>query len=250
MTTDDYHDHATRFGEERIEESRKEGMVGAVFDRVATRYDLMNDLMSGGIHRLWKYEMVTLLARDLRNGRVIDVAGGTGDIAFRLARRGFPVDVVDINPAMLQVGRSRRPARSSARDLTWVCGSAEALPFPDRIRDAYTIAFGIRNVTRIDQALAEAFRVLRPGGRFLCLEFGRVPEPFSGLYRCASEAVIPRLGELVAGTGGSYRYLVESIARFPDQARFADMVRGAGFRHVATRNLSGGIAVLTTAWRL
>ncbi len=250
MTADDYRDHATRFGNERIEESRKEERVRAVFDRVAGRYDLMNDLMSGGLHRLWKREMADTLAGDLRRGRVVDAAGGTGDIAARLARRGFAVDVVDVNPAMLRRGRHRPPAVAATSRLSYVCGNAEALPFADGRHDAYTIAFGIRNVTHIDSALAEAYRVLRPGGRFLCLEFGRLQGPFAGLYRRASKAVIPRLGALVAGTGDPYRYLVESIARFPDQARFAAMVRDAGFRRVATRDLSGGIAALTTAWRL
>ena len=250
MITDDYQDHAGRFGEERVGESRKEAMVGAVFGEVADSYDLMNDLMSAGVHRLWKREMVTLMARDLSRGRIIDVAGGTGDVAFALARRGFQVDVVDINRSMINVSRSRRRRGIPDGSLAFVCGSAEALPYRDGSLDGCTNAFGIRNVTHIDRALAEAFRVLRPGGRFLCLEFGRPARPIAGLYQRTSRNVIPRLGALVAGSAGSYRYLVESIARFPDQHRFAAMVREAGFSHVATRNLSGGIAALTTAWRL
>ena len=250
MTTDDYQDHAGRFGEEHVGESRKEAMVGAVFGEVAESYDLMNDLMSAGVHRLWKHEMVTLMARDLSRGRIIDVAGGTGDVAFALARRGFRVDVVDINRAMIDVSRSRRQRGVPDGSLSFVCGRAEALPYRDGSLDGCTNAFGIRNVTHIDRALAEAFRVLRPGGRFLCLEFGRPARPIAGLYRRASRSVIPRLGALVAGSAGSYRYLVESIARFPDQHRFAAMVRDAGFSHVTTRNLSGGIAALTAAWRL
>ena len=250
MTTHDYQEHASWFGEEHVGESRREAMVGAVFGEVADAYDLMNDLMSAGIHRLWKREMVTLMARDLSRGHIIDVAGGTGDVAFALARRGFSVDIVDINRAMIDVSRSRRRSGIADRSLAFVCGRAEALPYGDGSLDGCTNAFGIRNVTHIDRALAEAYRVLRPGGRFLCLEFGRPLRPIAGLYDRVSRTVIPRLGALVAGNPASYRYLVESISRFPEQHRFADMVREAGFSHVATRNFSGGIAVLTTAWRL
>jgi len=251
MTTTDQIDHATRFGEQRVAEDEKARLVRDVFDSVAQRYDLMNDLMSAGVHRLWKREMVGLVARDLGSGRVVDVAGGTGDIAFRLHDRGFTVDVVDINAAMLSVGRDRAFDRALTAGLTWTCGDAEALPLPDGAADAYTIAFGIRNVTHLDRALAEARRVLRPGGRFACLEFGHVVvPPLAEVYERYSDAVLPRLGGMVAGDRESYRYLVESIRRFPEQSRFAAMVAEAGLAHVATRNLSGGIAALTTAWRL
>ncbi|MBN33582.1 MAG: bifunctional demethylmenaquinone methyltransferase/2-methoxy-6-polyprenyl-1,4-benzoquinol methylase [Rhodospirillaceae bacterium] len=251
MTTTDQIDHATRFGEQRVAEEEKARLVRDVFDSVASRYDLMNDLMSAGVHRLWKREMVELVARDVGKGRVVDVAGGTGDIAFRLLERGFTVEIVDINASMLAVGRDRAYDRALTDGLTWTCGDAEALPLPSSSVDAYTIAFGIRNVTHLDTALTEARRVLRPGGRFSCLEFGHVVLPqLAEVYERYSDSVLPRLGELVTGDRESYQYLVESIRRFPQQERFAAMVGEAGMVHVATRNLSGGIAALTTAWRL
>ncbi len=251
MTHTDQIDHATRFGEQRVAEEEKARLVRDVFHSVAAEYDVMNDLMSVGVHRLWKREMVALIARDVGRGRVIDVAGGTGDIALRLLDKGFTVDVVDINSSMLSVGRDRALDRTVTQGLTWTCGDAEALPLPDGCADAYTIAFGIRNVTHLDQALAEARRVLRPGGRFACLEFGHIVLPgLERLYAQYSDALLPRLGGMVAGDEDSYRYLVESIRRFPQQERFAAMVAEAGLAHVATRNLSGGISALTTAWRL
>jgi demethylmenaquinone methyltransferase/2-methoxy-6-polyprenyl-1,4-benzoquinol methylase len=251
MTHTDQIDHATRFGEQRVAEDEKARLVRDVFHSVAEKYDVMNDLMSAGVHRLWKREMVALVARDVRPGRVVDVAGGTGDIALRLLEKGFTVDVVDINDSMLSVGRDRALDRAVTEGLTWTCGDAEALPLPDGCADAYTIAFGIRNVTHLDRALAEARRVLRPGGRFACLEFGHVVLPsLERLYARYSDAVLPRLGGMVAGDEASYRYLVESIRRFPQQRRFAAMVADAGLAHVATRNLTGGTAALTTAWRL
>ncbi|MBT5433924.1 MAG: class I SAM-dependent methyltransferase [Rhodospirillaceae bacterium] len=251
MTNTDQIDHATRFGEQRVAEDDKARMVRDVFDSVASRYDLMNDLMSAGVHRLWKREMVSLIARDIPAGRVVDVAGGTGDIAFRLLERGFEVEIVDINAAMLSVGRDRALDKALTKGLTWTCGDAEALPMPNGCADAYTIAFGIRNVTHLERALAEARRVLRPGGRFACLEFGHVVLPgLDTIYRQWSDHVLPQLGSAVAGDRESYQYLVESIRRFPEQARFAAMVGDAGLAHVATANLSGGIAALTTAWRL
>lgn len=243
-------DRATRFGERRVSEKEKARLVRGVFDSVASRYDLMNDLMSAGVHRLWKRELAALVARDVGSGRVADVAGGTGDVAFRLVERGFRVDVVDVNEAMLAVGRDRAFDRGSIDGVTWTCGDAEALPLPDGRADAYTIAFGVRNVTRPDRALAEARRVLRPGGRFVCLEFGRAAPPIlDRLLDRWRGAVLPRLGGLVAGDREAYRYLAESIRRFPAQERFAAMVGEAGLARVATVNLSGGIAALTTAWR-
>ena len=210
----------------------------------------MNDLMSAGVHRIWKRTMVSRVA-EAGPGMAVDVAGGTGDIAFRLKDRGFEVAVVDINDAMLGVGRDRALDRAVTDGITWTCGDAEALPLRDSSVDAYTIAFGIRNVTHLDRALAEARRVLRPGGRFACLEFGHVVIPvLDRVYARYSDAVLPRLGGIIAGDADSYRYLVESIRRFPQQGDFAAMVAQAGLAHVATANLSGGIAALTTAWRL
>ena len=251
MADSERDDHATCFGDRRVAEEDKAQLVRGVFDSVASRYDLMNDLMSAGVHRLWKRELVSLVARDVGAGRVVDVAGGTGDIAFGLLGRGFRVDIVDINPAMLARGRDRAIDRALLDGLTWSCGDAEALPLADASRDACTVAFGLRNVTRLDRALGEARRVLRPGGRFACLEFGHVALPaLDALYRRYSDAVLPRLGALVAGDRAAYRYLVDSIRRFPPQDRLAAMAADAGFAHVATRNLSGGVAALTTAWRL
>ena len=251
MPSPDQIDHATRVGERRVDETGKTRFVRGVFDSVAPRYDLMNDLMSAGLHRLWKRELVAPLVAGKGKGRVIDVAGGTGDIAFLLARRGFDVDVVDINASMLSVGRNRTAGRSASGSVNWVCGDAEALPLPDGCADACTISFGIRNVTHIERALAEARRILGPGGRFLCLEFGKVAVPaLDRLYANCSSALLPRLGSLVAGDRESYRYLVESIRRFPDRERFADMVAETGLARVSTRNLLGGVAVLTSGWRL
>ena len=250
MARPDEIDHATRFGERRVDEDEKGSLVRAVFRSVAPRYDLMNDLMSAGVHRLWKNTMVARVAEG-RIGTAVDVAGGTGDIAFRLREKGYEVTVVDINEAMLAVGRDRALDRALTEGVVWACGDAEALPLPSSSVDAYTIAFGIRNVTHLSVALEEARRVLKPGGRFACLEFGHVVVPaLAGLYERYSDAVLPRLGAMIAGDAESYRYLVESIRRFPEQARFAALVADAGLAHVATTNLSGGIAALTTAWRL
>jgi demethylmenaquinone methyltransferase/2-methoxy-6-polyprenyl-1,4-benzoquinol methylase len=244
------------FGFRDVDLAEKQGMVDGVFDSVAERYDLMNDLMSGGLHRLWKSDLVTWLGpprASLKPFRVLDVAGGTGDIAFRIAERSpaAEITVLDINGAMLDVGRRRAEDKHLGRRVRFVEGNAEALPLPDAHYDAVTIAFGIRNVPRIDAALAEAYRVLRPGGRLLVLEFSRVDVAgLEEVYDFYSFNVIPRLGELVAGDDEAYRYLVESIRRFPSQELFADMIRAAGFARVSYRNLSGGIAAIHSGWSL
>jgi demethylmenaquinone methyltransferase/2-methoxy-6-polyprenyl-1,4-benzoquinol methylase len=243
------------FGFRDVPEADKEGLVREVFSSVAKRYDLMNDLMSAGVHRLWKDAMVEWL--NPRPGwRIIDVAGGTGDIAFRIAAmacaRGGEASVVvcDINPDMVGEGIRRAEARGE-RAIEWLTGDAENLPVPDAAFDAYTIAFGIRNVTHIDKALAEARRVLKPGGRFLCLEFSRVEAPgLDALYDAYSFEVLPRLGRLVADDEAAYRYLAESIRRFPPQAKFAKMIEKAGLSRVKVRNLAGGIAAMHSAWRI
>jgi demethylmenaquinone methyltransferase / 2-methoxy-6-polyprenyl-1,4-benzoquinol methylase len=244
---------ARSFGFEEVAPEAKAGLVKGVFDSVASRYDLMNDLMSGGVHRLWKEALIDWLAP--RPGTAhLDVAGGTGDVAFRLLDRlkgDARVTLVDINLSMLSVGRDRALDRGWLGEIAWAAGDAQALPFPDRSFDAYTIAFGIRNVTRIDRALSEAYRVLRPGGRFLCLEFSRVAVPaLERVYDAYSFGVLPRIGRLVAGDEASYRYLAESIRRFPDQRTFAGMVGAAGFGQVKYRNLSGGVAAIHSGWRL
>jgi len=243
----------TNFGFARVAESARQGLVNDVFAKVARRYDLMNDLMSGGLHRLWKAEFVNALNPPKGEApfALLDVAGGTGDIASRFldaAGPGGSAVICDISPEMIEVGKAR--AGGSDR-LIFVQGNAEALPFENRGFDAYTIAFGIRNVTHIDKALSEAFRVLEPGGRFLCLEFSSVQMPLlDTLYDAYSFNAIPALGGLVAGDAESYRYLVESIRRFPDQERFAQMIRDAGFERVRYRNLTGGIAAIHSGWRL
>jgi demethylmenaquinone methyltransferase / 2-methoxy-6-polyprenyl-1,4-benzoquinol methylase len=244
----------THFGFETVPLRDKQGRVNAVFHSVARRYDLMNDLMSGGLHRAWKAELVRQLnPRRARLFRHLDVAGGTGDVAFRIldaAGPGARATVLDINGAMLAVGRERAGRRYDGR-IEFVEGNAEALPFPERSFDGYTIAFGIRNVPRIDTALAEAHRVLRPGGRFLCLEFSSVDVPgLDALYDAYSFNVIPRLGELVAGDADSYRYLVESIRRFPRPAPFARMVEAAGLRRVTHRPLAAGIVAIHSGWKI
>jgi demethylmenaquinone methyltransferase/2-methoxy-6-polyprenyl-1,4-benzoquinol methylase len=213
----------------------------------------MNDLMSAGVHRLWKDTFVDWL--NPRPGtRVLDVAGGTGDIAFRIAQRlrtkggAAAITVCDVNEHMLTQGRRRTEAHDDT--IVWVCGDAEALPVESSSQDAYTIAFGIRNTTHLDRALQEAYRVLKPGGRFLCLEFSRVAAPgLDDLYDLYSFAVLPRLGELVAGDGAAYRYLAESIRRFPAQVPFAKRIEKAGFSQVKHRNLSGGIAAMHSGWK-
>jgi demethylmenaquinone methyltransferase/2-methoxy-6-polyprenyl-1,4-benzoquinol methylase len=240
------------FGFRPVDPEGKAPLVRQVFDSVAQRYDVMNDLMSAGIHRLWKSTLVDMVAP--RPGMVLlDVAGGTGDVALRFLERapaGF-VHVVDINERMIRVGRDRAIDRGVLDNVDWTVGDAERLPVASRSVDAYTIAFGLRNVTRIDAAIAEAHRVLRPGGRFFVLEFSRVVVPLlAGLYERYSFSVLPRLGQLVAGDRESYQYLVESIRRFPDQEALAGRIRAAGFGQVRYRNLTGGIAAIHSGWRL
>jgi demethylmenaquinone methyltransferase/2-methoxy-6-polyprenyl-1,4-benzoquinol methylase len=246
----------THFGFRDVPLGDKQGLVNDVFHSVARRYDLMNDLMSVGLHRLWKEVMINALnpPRGDTSFALLDVAGGTGDIAFRAAKAagsGFHATVCDINSDMLAVGRQRAIARHLDDRVAFVEGNAEALAFPDRHFDAYTIAFGIRNVPRIDLALGEAFRVLRPGSRFLCLEFSTVDVPgLDRLYDLFSFKVIPPLGRAVTGDAQSYQYLVESIRKFPKPNPFAEMIRAAGFSRVSWQSLSGGIVALHSGWRL
>jgi demethylmenaquinone methyltransferase / 2-methoxy-6-polyprenyl-1,4-benzoquinol methylase len=241
-------DSQANFGFSPVAEEAKQGLVNEVFARVARRYDLMNDLMSGGLHRLWKDDLISWLAppKGAVPFALLDVAGGTGDIASRFlgaSGSGARAVICDISAEMLAVGRERAAIEER---LAFVQGNAEFLPFP-----AYTIAFGMRNLTHIDKALAEAFRVLKPGGRFLCLEFSAVETPIlDALYDAYSMNAIPALGALVAGDAASYRYLVESIRRFPDQKSFMGMIETAGFERVRYRNLTGGIAAIHSAWRL
>jgi demethylmenaquinone methyltransferase/2-methoxy-6-polyprenyl-1,4-benzoquinol methylase len=241
----------TYFGFEEVGESTKAGLVRQVFDSVAGRYDLMNDLMSGGVHRLWKAALIDTL-RPRPDMRLLDVAGGTGDIARRfLDAGGGHATVCDINEAMVTVGRDRAIDRGVLGAVDWLVADAEALPLEDASVGAYTIAFGLRNVTHIERALGEARRVLRPGGRFLCLEFSHVVGPWlQAAYDRYSFTVLPALGAVVAGDREAYRYLVESIRRFPPQEELAGMLRDAGLDLVSYRNLSGGIAAIHSAWRL
>lgn len=251
----------THFGFREVPIERKDHLVRGVFDRVAGRYDLMNDLMSGGIHRAWKARLVDWL-NPRPNLNLLDIAGGTGDIAFRFIehcqRRAKPfgaggeaVTVCDINPNMLDVGRDRAIDKGFINGLTWTCGDAQKLPFDDSTFDATTIAFGIRNVTHIDQALSEAYRVLKPGGHFLCLEFSTTVIPgFKRLYDIYSFSVLPALGEIITGDRDAYSYLVESIRQFPPQVEFAALIADAGFDNVNYINLTGGVAAIHTAWRI
>jgi demethylmenaquinone methyltransferase/2-methoxy-6-polyprenyl-1,4-benzoquinol methylase len=240
------------FGDRPVDAAEKPALVRGVFDSVAGRYDLMNDLMSGGIHRLWKRAMIDRLAPK-PDETILDVAGGTGDIAFRIhAATGGAARVIvcDLTPAMLEVGRDRAIDRGILAGIEWLAGDAENLPLADRSADACTIAFGLRNVTHPGRALAEMCRVLKPGGRFLCLEFSHVVLPgLRELYDGYSRTALPALGALVARDRASYEYLVESIRRFPPQPELAGLMREAGFDLVSWRNLSGGIAALHVGWR-
>ncbi len=237
------------FGYEDVAPAEKTVRVGGVFSSVAGSYDLMNDAMSGGMHRLWKDRFVRLV-KPRAEEQILDMAGGTGDVAFRLARSGAGVTVADINGDMLAVGMDR--ARKRGIDgLVWTEANAERLTFPDRFFDAYTIAFGIRNVTDIPAALTEAHRVLRRGGRFFCLEFSTTEWPgFKEVYDAYSHRVVPRIGQLLARDGDSYRYLVESIRRFPDMAAFEAMIADAGFIQTRVEPLMGGLVAIHSGWKV
>lgn len=245
-------DKTTHFGSQTIPEGEKAGRVRGVFNSVASKYDVMNDVMSVGIHRLWKDAMMDWLAP--RPGqKLLDVAGGTGDISFRFLKRAGSghATVLDLTEPMLVEGRKRAEAAHMADSLDWIVGDAMALPFADNSFDVYTISFGIRNVTRPQKALNEAFRVLRPGGRLMVLEFSQLPnEGLQKLYDLYSFNVIPRMGQAIAGDRDSYQYLVESIRNFPDQETFLGMVREAGFENAGYRNLSMGIAALHSGWKI
>jgi demethylmenaquinone methyltransferase/2-methoxy-6-polyprenyl-1,4-benzoquinol methylase len=242
----------THFGFRDVPEEAKAGMVHGVFTSVASKYDIMNDVMSVGVHRLWKDAMMDWLAP--RNGqRLLDVAGGTGDIAFRFLGRAPQASavVLDMTESMLAEGRKRAEAEKLSSHLDWTVGDAMALPFENGSFDRYTISFGIRNVTRIPDALREAYRVLKPGGRLMVLEFSQLPTPgLQRLYDLYSFNVIPRMGQAIAGDRDSYQYLVESIRNFPDQSTFASMISQAGFANVKYRNLSMGIAALHSGWKI
>lgn len=242
----------THFGYQTVPEGEKAGMVHGVFTRVASRYDVMNDLMSMGVHRLWKDALMDWLVP--RPGqRLLDVAGGTGDVAFRFLRRASSATAVvcDMTESMLIAGRQRAEADNLAQSLDWVVGDAMQLPFAENSFDVYTISFGIRNVTRIPDALREAYRVLKPGGRLMVLEFSQIPNDLmQKVYDAYSFNVIPVMGQIVAKDRESYQYLVESIRKFPDQETFAGMIRTAGFEQVKYRNLSLGIAALHSGWKI
>ena len=237
------------FGYENVAPAEKTARVGAVFANVAAKYDLMNDAMSGGMHRLWKDRFVRRV-KPRADEQILDMAGGTGDIAFRLAAAGAAVTVADINPAMLEVGMDRA-ARRGISGLVWTEANAETLAFPTRFFDAYTLAFGIRNVTDIPAALREAHRVLRRGGRFHCLEFSTTEWPgFKDVYGAYSHKVVPKLGKLLANDSDSYRYLIESIERFPDMPTFERMIAQAGFVQTKVEPLLGGLVAIHSGWKI
>jgi demethylmenaquinone methyltransferase/2-methoxy-6-polyprenyl-1,4-benzoquinol methylase len=237
------------FGYENVSPEEKTRRVGGVFSSVARKYDVMNDAMSGGMHRLWKDRFVRLL-KPRRGEHILDMAGGTGDIAFRIAKSGAQVTVADINPDMLAVGMERAGQRGIA-GLTWMEQNAEDLIFEDQTFDGYTIAFGIRNVTRIDKALAEAHRVLKPGGCFFCLEFSTTEWPgFKEVYDAYSHRLVPRIGKAIAGDEDSYRYLIESIRKFPPMPEFRAMIETAGFRHTRVEPIMGGLVAIHSGWKV
>ena len=237
------------FGYEDIDASEKAGRVGGIFSNVAAKYDIMNDAMSGGMHRLWKDRFVRRV-KPRKGEDILDMAGGTGDIAFRMVDSEAHVTVADINQDMLDVGIERAMKRGEDR-MVWSCQDAESLNFPDKTFDAYTIAFGIRNVTHIDRALAEAYRVLKFGGRFFCLEFSSTQWPgFGEIYDAYSHNLLPKIGELVAGDADSYRYLVESIRRFPKMPEFEAMIKQAGFSQTRVEPILGGAVAIHSGWKV
>ena len=245
-------DKETHFGFETISENETAGRVQGIFNSVASKYDVMNDVMSLGVHRIWKDMMMDWLAPQAGQ-KLLDVAGGTGDIAFRfLERSGFGhATVLDLTSSMLAEGRSRAEAKQMINEIDWVVGDAMNLPFEDNVFDVYTISFGIRNVTRPQEALKEAYRVLKPGGRIMVLEFSQIPVPLGQwFYDRYSFNLIPKMGELIANDRSSYQYLVESIRKFPDQETFLGMVEATGFENAKYRNLSLGIACLHSGWKI
>ena len=241
----------THFGYEKVDASEKAGRVKDVFSSVASNYDIMNDLMSAGMHRLWKDRFVAKVNVNA-DAMLLDVAGGTGDIALRLHKKtGAMVNVCDINEQMLRAGQDRQFDKGETQGLRWLCGNAETLPLPDNSVDAYTIAFGLRNVTDIPKALKEAHRILKPGGQFLCLEFSKVSEPFlAKIYDKYSFKIIPKIGEWVAKDRASYQYLVESIRMFPKQRELVKMMETAGFARATYENLSLGIVAIHQGWKI
>ena len=245
-------DKETHFGFETINENEKAGRVQGVFNSVASKYDVMNDVMSLGVHRIWKDMMMDWLAPQ-GGQKLLDVAGGTGDIAFRFLKRSGlgHATVLELTSSMLAEGRSRAEAQQMINEIDWVVGDAMNLPFEDNVFDVYTISFGIRNVTRPQEALKEAYRVLKPGGRIMVLEFSQIPVPLGQwFYDRYSFNLIPKMGELIANDRSSYQYLVESIRKFPDQETFLGMVEAAGFENAKYRNLSLGIACLHSGWKI
>ena len=241
------------FGEKPVEASDKTGMVHGVFSNVADKYDLMNDLMSGGIHRLWKDRFIRMI-RPRAGLKYLDVAGGTGDIAFRLRQKigqGANITLCDLTENMLNVGRDRAINKGWLNDFEWITGNAETLPFEENSFDVYTIAFGLRNVTHIDNALKEAHRVLKPGGRFFCLEFSKVRNPLLAKgYDLYSSLIIPNVGQMVAGDRDSYQYLIESIRKHPGQKELKERLSNAGFKNTSYTNLSAGIVAIHTGTKL
>ena len=237
------------FGYDDIPAQEKEARVGAIFSNVAAKYDVMNDAMSVGMHRLWKDKFVRRV-RPQAGETILDMAGGTGDIAFRMEPSGAQITVSDINQDMLDVG-IERAMKQGLDGLVWSRQNAEELTFGDRFFDAYTIAFGIRNVTHIDKALTEAHRVLKFGGRFFCLEFSTTQWPgFSEIYDAYSHKLVPKLGQMIAGDAESYRYLIESIRRFPGMPQFESMIRDAGFRHTKVEPILGGLVAIHSGWKV